>query len=68
MHFEEHCDGKGTDRSPSRYALRGSRRTFLGFLGLKDLHFIYAEGLNMGEEQKSQALARARQHIAEVIG
>lgn len=42
-------------------------RTFLGFLGLKDLHFIYAEGLNMGEAQKEQALSRARQELASLI-
>ena len=34
---------------------------FLGFLGLKDVHFIYAEGLNMG--QKDQAFAHAKTEI-----
>lgn len=42
-------------------------RTFLGFLGLKDLRFIYAEGLNMGEAQKAQALSRARQELTSAI-
>lgn len=34
---------------------------FLNFLGLKDIHFIYAEGLNMG--QKDQAFAHAKTEI-----
>lgn len=39
-------------------------RSFLGFLGLKDLHFVYAEGLNMGEDQKERSLEEASQAIA----
>jgi FMN-dependent NADH-azoreductase len=38
---------------------------FLGFIGLKDVHFIYAEGLNMG--QKEQAFAAAKTAITEGI-
>jgi FMN-dependent NADH-azoreductase len=38
---------------------------FLGFIGLKDVHFIYAEGLNMG--QKDQAFAAAKTAITEGI-
>jgi len=38
-------------------------RSFLGFLGLKDLHFVYAEGLNMGEDHKADALQQARRSI-----
>lgn len=34
-------------------------RTILGFLGLSDVHFIYAEGLNMGEEAARQGFAEA---------
>ncbi|HEV3106026.1 MAG TPA: NAD(P)H-dependent oxidoreductase [Trinickia sp.] len=39
-------------------------KTFLGFIGITDVNFIYAEGLNMGEESASAALASARQAIA----
>lgn len=39
-------------------------RTFLGFLGMGDVEFIYAEGLNMGEEAAAAAFASARQAIA----
>ncbi len=35
----------------------------LNFLGLNDVTFIYAEKLNMGEENKAQALAQAHSHI-----
>lgn len=38
-------------------------RSFLGFLGLKDLHFVYAEGLNMGDDRKANALQQARRNI-----
>lgn len=39
--------------------------TFLGFVGLKDIRFIYAEGLNMA--QKEQAFAAAKQTIAHEV-
>ncbi|WP_331347029.1 FMN-dependent NADH-azoreductase [Cellvibrio sp. UBA7661] len=38
---------------------------FLGFVGLKDVHFIYAEGLNMG--QKEQAFSAAKEEIAHEV-
>lgn len=34
-------------------------KTVLGFLGLTDLRFIYAEGLNMGPEAAAQGFAQA---------
>jgi FMN-dependent NADH-azoreductase len=34
-------------------------KTVLGFLGLRDVRFIYAEGLNMGEEAAAQGFAQA---------
>jgi FMN-dependent NADH-azoreductase len=42
-------------------------RDFLNFLGITDVEFIYAEGLNMGEETKDQALANAHQRLAELV-
>ncbi|WP_296663152.1 NAD(P)H-dependent oxidoreductase [Paraburkholderia sp.] len=39
-------------------------KTFLGFLGMTDVNFIYAEGLNLGQEAASAALASAREAIA----
>lgn len=38
---------------------------FLGFVGLKDVHFIYAEGLNMG--QKDEAFAAAKTEIEQGV-
>lgn len=35
-------------------------RTFLGFIGIDDVQFVYAEGLALGEASKSEALAAAR--------
>jgi FMN-dependent NADH-azoreductase len=40
----------------------------LGFLGMTDVDFIYAEGLNMGPEATAQGLAAARTDIAAVLG
>ena len=39
---------------------------FLNFIGLKDLNFIYAEGLNMGPESAEKALTAAKARIAEL--
>lgn len=38
-------------------------RDFLGFIGITDVEFIYAEGLNMGEPSKDKALLAAQQRI-----
>ncbi len=34
-------------------------KSVLGFLGMKDVHFVYAEGLNMGPEAAAQGFAQA---------
>lgn len=39
-------------------------RDFLGFLGIKDVEFVYAEGLGLGAERRDAALAQAREWIA----
>lgn len=53
----------GTARdSQSRYL-----QDFLGFLGITEVEFIYAEGLNMGDESRAAAEAGARQQIHELI-
>lgn len=41
-------------------------KSFFSFIGLTDLHFIYAEGLNMGAESAQQALTAAKTQIGEV--
>ena len=37
-------------------------RNFLGFLGMTDVEFVYAEGLAMGPDAKEDALLKARVH------
>jgi len=41
-------------------------RQTLGFLGIQDIEFIYAEGLNMGPEAADKGIASAREHIARI--
>lgn len=41
-------------------------QTFLNFVGLKDVHFIYAEGLNMGADAQEAALSAAKARLAEL--
>ena len=35
-------------------------RTFLSFIGMSDIEFVYAEGLSISEASKQQSIARAR--------
>jgi FMN-dependent NADH-azoreductase len=42
-------------------------KTLFSFLGMTDLQFVYAEGLAMGPDAESQALASARVQIDEVV-
>lgn len=44
----------------------GYVRDFLAFLGITDVEFVYAEGLNMGESNKEAALADAQQRLEEL--
>jgi FMN-dependent NADH-azoreductase len=41
-------------------------RQILGFLGLTDIQFIYAEGLAMGPDAEAKALSSARAEIAAI--
>ncbi|QQK63009.1 FMN-dependent NADH-azoreductase [Cobetia sp. cqz5-12] len=42
-------------------------KSMLGLMGITEQHFIYAEGLNMGDEQKVGALSEARTNIANYV-
>ena len=42
-------------------------RQTLGFLGIRDVEFIYAEGLAMGPDAEAKALATARAEIAAAL-
>lgn len=39
----------------------------LGFVGLTDLKFVYAEGLNMGDDSRNSSLAAAKAEIANLV-
>jgi FMN-dependent NADH-azoreductase len=39
---------------------------FLNFLGITDVEFVYAEGLNMGGDTKDKALTGAKKRLAEL--
>jgi len=42
-------------------------QTFLGFIGMTDVQFIYAEGLAMGADAEQKALASAQTQIEEAV-
>lgn len=42
-------------------------KTVFGFLGMTDVHFIYAEGLNMGPEASQQGFAQAAADLAAAL-
>jgi FMN-dependent NADH-azoreductase len=42
-------------------------RQILGFLGIKDIEFIYAEGLSLGEESIRQSLGHASDSIRALV-
>lgn len=46
----------------------GYIRNFLGFIGIADVEFVYAEKLAMGEESKQDALQKAQAAIAGLAG
>jgi len=42
-------------------------KTVLGFLGMTDVHFVYAEGLSMGPDAERAALASAYEEIEQAV-
>jgi FMN-dependent NADH-azoreductase len=54
--------GKASD------AQTGFLRTLLGFLGMTEVQFVYAEGLAISEAQRDSALAQAHASIDELAG
>jgi len=42
-------------------------RQFFSFIGVNDVRFVYAEGVNMGDEAKAKALAHARSEIDTLV-
>jgi FMN-dependent NADH-azoreductase len=54
---------RGTERDSQVPYLK----SVLGFLGMTDVRFVFAEGLAMGPEAEAQALASARAEIERVL-
>jgi len=42
-------------------------KQFLGFLGITDVQFVYAEGLSMGDENRQKSLSAAHDAIGELL-
>ena len=42
-------------------------RDFLGFLGMTDIDFVYAEGLAISPQSKEQSLERANAHVDRLV-
>jgi FMN-dependent NADH-azoreductase len=42
-------------------------RTILGFIGLTDLTFVHAQGLNFGDEAREKAINEARQRLKRLV-
>lgn len=42
-------------------------KTFLGFIGITDVQFVYAQGIGYGADAIAQAQRQAKQHIDEII-
>jgi len=42
-------------------------KQFLGFIGITDVQFVYAEGLSMGDETRQQSLDKAHHAIEELL-
>lgn len=42
-------------------------KTVLGFIGITEQHFVYAEGLNMGEQAAAEGFAQAEQDLAQAL-
>ncbi len=58
----------GVHRGTERDSQVPYLRAVLGFLGMTELNFVYAEGLAMGPEAEAQAIAAARAEIDALVG
>ncbi|QSA98417.1 FMN-dependent NADH-azoreductase [Methylococcus sp. EFPC2] len=53
----------GSYRGTSKDTQTAYVEDFFNFLGIRDIRFIYAEGLNLGQEQQQAALVKAEAQI-----
>ncbi len=54
---------KGTDRD----SVHDYLKTILGFIGITDVEFVFAEALNMGDEPAQQSRTAAQQQLAALV-
>jgi FMN-dependent NADH-azoreductase len=57
----------GKHRNQPTDTLTPYLRTFLAFVGITDVVFVYAEGLAMGEEAERSGIAEAHRQIEEAV-
>jgi FMN-dependent NADH-azoreductase len=57
----------GIHRNQPSDSLTPYLQTFLGFLGITDVQFVFAEGLSMGPDAEQQGLAAAYEQIEQAI-
>lgn len=53
----------GTDQDTQT----GYMKSFLAFIGLTNVQFVYAEGLNLGEDSRAESLKNAHNKIQELL-
>lgn len=63
----QYGDGSPDGAAPADFQ-SGYLRQILGFLGLKSVHIIAANGMDMGDAPKAEGLAAARARFADIIG
>lgn len=57
----------GIHRNTPSDSLTPYLQTFLGFVGITDVRFVFAEGLSMGADAESSSLAQAYAQIEEAV-
>ncbi|WP_456295079.1 FMN-dependent NADH-azoreductase [Vibrio sp. AK197] len=57
----------GIHKDTDRDAIHGYLKTLLGFIGITDVEFVFAEALNMGDEPADLARKAAQQELAALI-
>lgn len=57
----------GLHKDSPRNSIESYLTTMLGFIGITDVEFVYAEALNMGEESAATAREQAREQLAELV-
>ncbi|KJY81985.1 FMN-dependent NADH-azoreductase [Vibrio galatheae] len=57
----------GLHKDSPRNSIESYLTTMLGFIGITDVEFVYAEALNMGEEAAQEAREDAMKQLAELV-